>query len=62
MRVHKLRALMILALLIVIGGWGLGLGGIMASGSQACLKVNPQFTDITLNRIRSVRNPGGGPF
>ena len=34
-------------------------GGIMASEEQACLKNNPQFTDITLNRIRSTRKPGG---
>ncbi len=33
-------------------------GGIMASGTQACLKNDPRFTDITLNRIRSTRRPG----
>jgi len=34
-------------------------GGIMASGTQACLKNSLQFTDITLNRIRSTSKPGG---
>ena len=33
-------------------------GGIMAQG---CLKA-PQFTEITLNRIRSAQRPGGGAF
>jgi hypothetical protein len=33
-------------------------GGIMASGTQACLKNSLQFTDITLNRIRSTSKPG----
>ncbi len=37
-------------------------GGIMATWTtdKVCLKQNPQFTNITLNRMRSIRYPGGG--